>query len=126
MRLKLVSAVFCVAAFVIPASAQVSVYVKVGPPPIRYEEPPPPPEPEYCWVEGYWVPVGHHHYRWVAGHWERPPYPGTYWVHPHYDHYEQGWRFHEGHWDQEDHDRDRDHEHDHGRGHHDHGEHDDQ
>lgn len=23
---------------------------------------------DYSWVEGYWVPIGHHHYRWVAGH----------------------------------------------------------
>jgi hypothetical protein len=28
---------------------------------------------------------------------------GAYWSHPHYDHYREGWRYDEGHWDHEDH-----------------------
>lgn len=135
MRLKWVGTALFAAALSTPGTAQVSIYVQVGPPPIRYEEPVPAPGPEYCWVDGYWAPVGHH-YRWIAGHWERPPYPGAYWSHPHYDHYDQGWRFHEGHWDREDrgdhereHDRanGHDHERDHDRGHgDDHGNRDDE
>ena len=54
-------------------------------------------------ISGYWRPVGHH-YKWVRGHWERPPYEGAYWTHPHYDHYREGWEWHEGYWDHEDHD----------------------
>jgi hypothetical protein len=40
---------------------------------------------------------------WAPGVWRRPPYAGAYWEHPHYDHYSQGWAYHEGHWDHEDH-----------------------
>jgi hypothetical protein len=47
--------------------------------------------------------VDSRHYVWVPGRWERPPYEGAYWSHPHYDHYPEGWRMHEGHWDREDH-----------------------
>ena len=88
----------------IPASAQVSVYIGMTPPPIRVEPPPPPPPaPELVWVEGYWAPQGRR-YQWVVGHYERPPYPGAYWSHPHYDRYPQGWEYHQGYWDREDHD----------------------
>ena len=96
-----------------PASAQVSFYIGVTPPPMRVEPPPPPPPPgpPVVWVHGYWAPQGHH-YRWVAGHYENPPYEGAYWSHPHYDHYPQGWEYHEGHWDHEDHGDHDDHDHD--------------
>jgi hypothetical protein len=56
-------------------------------------------------------------YQWRRGAWKRPPYEGAYWNHPHYDHDEQGWVVHEGHWDHEDHG---DH---HDWDHHDHGDH---
>jgi hypothetical protein len=94
---------FVAAILTVPASAQVSVYIGITPPPIRVEPPPPPPPaPEFVWVEGYWAPQGRH-YRWVAGRYERPPYPGAYWCHPHYDRYPQGWEYHEGYWDRENH-----------------------
>jgi len=94
---------FVAAILTVPASSQVSVYIGIAPPPIRFEPPPPPPPaPEFVWVEGFWAPQGHH-YRWVAGHYERPPYAGAYWCHPHYDRYPQGWEYHEGYWDREDH-----------------------
>ena len=116
----LLGAVFA-AALVVPASAQVSIYVRTGPPPVRYEQRVQAPGQGYIWVDGYWTPQGRH-YRWVAGRWEQPPFQGAYWSHPHYDHERQGWRLHEGHWDREDHgnrgqdrnrdhDRDRDHDH---------------
>jgi hypothetical protein len=123
MRLKWIGTALLVVTLGVPGSAQVSIYVEVAPPPIRYERIEPAPSPDYCWVDGYWAPVGHH-YRWIAGHWERPPYPGAYWSHPHYDHYDRGWKYHEGHWDHEDHDRDHERDHDSGHGH-DHGDHDD-
>jgi len=127
MRLAWMYGAVLATAITAPSSAQVSVYIGVPPPAIRYEEPPPVPGPGFIWVEGYWRPFGHH-YRWMKGHWDRPPYEGAYWSHPHYDHYREGWEMHEGHWDHEDHDngyrrhhgRSRDH---HDNGHREHGDH---
>ncbi len=34
-----------------------------------------------------------------AGHLMR----ARYWTHPHYDHYDRGWEYNEGHWDHDDH-----------------------
>ncbi|MDP9039680.1 MAG: YXWGXW repeat-containing protein [Acidobacteriota bacterium] len=92
-------------AVTLPASAQVGIGVQIGrnpPPPMRYERRPPMPGPGYAWVDGYWA-VDRGRYVWVPGRWNQPPYPGAYWSHPHYDHYQDGWRMHEGHWDREDH-----------------------
>jgi len=58
-----------------------------------------------------------HHYRWVAGRWDHPPYEGASWNHPHYDHYQQGWQLHEGHWDHENRDSHEGHQGDHHEGH---------
>lgn len=58
--------------------AQVSVGIRIGPPPsprvVRVL--PRKPGPEFVWVEGYWYPVGKR-YKWHDGHWTRPPYPGA-------------------------------------------------
>jgi hypothetical protein len=116
LKLSWVCGLLVTTALTVPAGAQISVFIGTPPPPVRYEVQPPLPGPGYVWAEGYWAPQGHH-YRWVAGHYDRPPYPGAYWSHPHYDHYPEGWRLHEGHWDREDHDhdqRDRGHDHEHG------------
>jgi len=86
----------------IPVFGQVSVIIGTPPPPIRYEVRPPMPGNGYMWVDGYWAVRGRH-YVWVPGLWQRPPYAGAYWSHPHYDHYPEGWRIHEGYWDHEDH-----------------------
>ena len=78
------------------ASAQVSLGIRIGPPPpprvVRVL--PPRPGPEFAWVDGYWYPVGRH-YKWHAGYWTRPPYAGARWVSPHHD----GERFFTGYWD---------------------------
>ncbi len=89
-------------AFTLPAVGQIHVFIGGAPPPLRYERRPPPPGEGYAWVDGYWGDQGGR-YVWVPGRWNRPPYPGAYWNHPHYDHYQEGWRMHEGHWDHEDH-----------------------
>jgi WXXGXW repeat (2 copies) len=122
----------------IPASAQISVGIRIGAPP----EPrvvavvPAQPGPEFVWIGGYWYPV-EGHYRWHEGYWSRPPYEGARWVGPRHD----GERFYNGYWDGDrgrmehshkwDHDHERDHgrykdhdDHDHGHGH-DHDEHHD-
>jgi WXXGXW repeat (2 copies) len=89
-------------AIAIPAFGQISVSIGTPPPPIRYEVRPAMPSPGYVWVDGYWG-VNGGRYVWVPGVWRRPPYAGAYWSHPHYDHYNDGWHMHEGHWDHEDH-----------------------
>ena len=124
MKHRLICGLFIAAALTSPAPSQISVVIGIAPPPIRYEPPPPPPPaPEMVWVGGFWAPHGHE-YRWVGGHYEHPPFAGAYWSHGHYDHYSDGWRFDEGHWDREDHDhgqghayghdKDRDDHHEHG------------
>jgi hypothetical protein len=89
-------------AIAIPAFGQISVSIGTPPPPVRYEVRPAMPSPGYVWVDGYWGANGGR-YVWVPGVWRRPPYAGAYWSHPHYDHYNDGWHMHEGHWDHEDH-----------------------
>ena len=99
-----VSSALALAAFAlaVPAHAQVGVYIGSAPPPLRYEVRPAIPGPGYAWSEGYWEPYGGR-YRWHGGAWQRPPFEGGYYVHPHYDHYDQGWRIHEGYWSHENH-----------------------
>ena len=90
-------------AFTTPAVAQIGIVIgRQPPPPMRYERRPPMPGEGYAWVDGYWGNNGGR-YVWVPGRWDRPPYAGAYWSHPHYDHYQDGWHMHEGHWDREDH-----------------------
>jgi hypothetical protein len=122
MKTKLVALLVFAAVSVL--SAQVSIGIRIGPPPppravyVR----PPSLGPDFVWVEGYWYPAGNH-YRWHDGYWTRPPYPAARWVAPHHD----GERFFNGYWDgdrgrfehdhrwdrdrdRRDHDRDRDHD----------------
>jgi hypothetical protein len=92
-----------VAAAVVPVSqGQINVIIGSSPPPVRYESRPQMPGPGFVWIDGYWG-VNGNRYVWVPGHWNQPPYPGAYWSHPHYDRYQDGWHYHEGHWDREDH-----------------------
>jgi hypothetical protein len=105
------------AAFTVPAVGQISVVIGRTPPPLRYERRPPPPGEGFVWVDGYWRVDGGR-YVWAPGVWQRAPYAGAYWSHGHWDHYPEGWRYHEGHWDHEDHE---DH---HDWDHHDHDDHD--
>ena len=78
--------------------AQVSIGIRIGPPPpprvVRVL--PPRPSPEFVWVEGYWYPV-RRRYRWHEGYWTRPPYLRARWVRPHYDEDEE--EFFEGYWE---------------------------
>jgi hypothetical protein len=95
--------------------AQVSLGIRIGPPPpprvlhVR----PVAPGPDYVWIDGYWYPSGGH-YIWHRAYWSRPPYDGAHWIAPHHD----GTQFFAGYWDGPhgrfehdhhwDHDRDRD------------------
>jgi hypothetical protein len=78
------------------ASAQVSIGIRIGPPPaprvVRVA--PRRPGPDYIFVQGYWYPVGNH-YKWHNGYWTRAPYPGARWVAPRYE----GRQYFNGYWE---------------------------
>jgi len=105
------------------AQAQISVGIRIGPPPApRWYRVPPQPGPDYIWVEGYQYPQGSH-YKWHDGYWTRAPYVGAYWVEPYYvggqyfaGRWEDGRRnmAHDHHWDKK---KQRDADRDHGNGH---------
>jgi hypothetical protein len=113
LNAKWLCSILAASALAVPAFSQVQIYIGPPPPAIRYEVRPPMPAEGFVWVDGYWGPRGGR-YVWVPGTWQRPPYPGAYWSHPHYDHYQQGWQVHEGHWDREDHGEHHEDHHDHG------------
>jgi hypothetical protein len=77
-------------------AAQVSIGIRIGPPPAARVERarPPSPGPGFVWTSGYWYPEGKR-YVWHAGYWTRPPYEGARWVAPRHD----GERFYAGYWD---------------------------
>ena len=112
MKTKWLASLILASAVTAPAFAQVGIYIGHEPPPLRYEVRPAIPGPGYAWTDGYWNWSGAR-YVWVPGAWRRPPYANAYWSHPHYDHYREGWRLHEGHWDHEDHNGDRGHDDEH-------------
>jgi len=100
--------------------AQVSLGIRIGPPPqprVVHVQPRSP-GADYVWLDGYWYPVGGR-YRWHEGYWTRPPYGGAHWVGPRHD----GQQFYAGYWDGEhgrvehDHQWDKSHERDQGRYH---------
>src|ERR1700677_5071111 len=76
--------------------AQISVGIRIGPPPRPrvVHALPPRPGPEFVWVDGYWYPASGH-YRWHDGYWTRPPYEGARWISPRHD----GQQFFVGYWD---------------------------
>src|SRR5450759_5063690 len=68
------------------SSAQVSLGIRIGPPPrprvVRVV--PRSPGQDYTWVGGYWYPQ-RGRYSWHNGYWTRPPYQGARWVEPRHD-----------------------------------------
>jgi hypothetical protein len=83
------------AAWAIPAHAQISFGIRIGEPPApRAYRVPPRPGPDYVWVEGYNYPENGR-YVWYDGYWTRQPYPGAYWVEPYHD----GRQYYQGHWE---------------------------
>jgi len=95
------SLLFALVVLVISAAslAQVSISVRIGPPPIPVYEQPPCPAEGYIWTPGYWAyddAIGD--YYWVPGTWVLAPEPGFLWT-PGY----WGWNgvafiFYEGYW----------------------------
>ncbi len=95
MKTKLAVLMFLGVGIALP---QVSVGIRIGPPPaprvVRVQ--PRSPGEGYQWIGGYWYPVGRQ-YRWHEGYWTRPPYAGARWVGARHD----GENFHEGYWEGE-------------------------
>jgi hypothetical protein len=78
-----------------PAFAQVSLGIRIGPPPRpRVYRVPRSPGAGYVWVDGYWYPVGNR-YVWHQGYWSYPPYQGARWIGPRYE----GGQFYNGYWE---------------------------
>src|SRR4051812_28274845 len=77
-------------------AADVSIGVRIGPPPVARVErgQPPRPGPDFVWVDGYWYP-SHNRYVWHRGYWTRAPFAGARWVAPRHE----GGRFFAGYWD---------------------------
>src|SRR5260370_42645723 len=73
------------------------VYVRSGPPPMRYETFVVSPGPDYVWVPGYYRYDGGG-YLWVGGRWDRPPRGRGRWTPAHWERDRRGWYFVEGHW----------------------------
>ena len=99
---------------VTPLFAQVSLGIRIGPPPQPrvFHSRPRQPGQDYVWVEGYWYPnPSGKKYVWHDGYWTRAPFAGARWVAPHYD----GERFFNGYWESGDHRMDHDHHWDHDR-----------
>jgi hypothetical protein len=87
-------------------AADVSIGIRIGPPPpprvVRVV--PRSPGPDFVWIAGYWYPGGRR-YKWHDGYWTRVPYPGARWVVGRHD----GERFFPGYWEGERGRRDHDH-----------------
>jgi hypothetical protein len=93
--------------------AQVSLGIRIGPPPqprvVRVQ--PRSPGEGYVWIGGYWYP-DNGHYRWHEGYYSRPPYQGALWIQPRHD----GQQYFAGYWQGEGRER-VDHDHHTDRGH---------
>ena len=80
------------------AFGQISLGVRIGPPPAPrvLRVVPRRPGPDYVWVEGYWYPkASGRGYSWHQGYWTLPPYFGARWIPPRYD----GNMFYNGYWE---------------------------
>lgn len=75
-----------------------SAVVTVAPPAPQVEVIGVPPVTGHIWIGGYWGWSGSAHV-WTPGHWEAPR-PGYHWVPHAWVREGNGWRMHEGHWEQ--------------------------
>ncbi len=80
-------------------SAQVSISVRFGPPPLPVYEQPPCPEQGYIWTPGYWAyDPSFGDYYWVPGTWVQAPEAGYLWTPAYWGWGGEGFIFHEGYW----------------------------
>lgn len=80
-----------------PLSAQISIQITVGPPPIPVYEQPVLPEEGYLWIPGYWA-WGDEGYFWVPGTWVRAPERGLLWTPGYWAWNGDFFEFHRGYW----------------------------
>ena len=78
------------------------IVLSIGTPPpapiVEAVPPAPGPDSDYAWRAGYWRWVDERHV-WIPGHWAKRPRPAAVWIAPAWEHGPDGYRFHEGHWD---------------------------
>ena len=80
-----------------PLSAQISLQITVGPPPIPMYEQPVLPEDGYLWTPGYWG-WGDEGYYWVPGTWVQAPESGLLWTPGYWGWNDEYFEFHQGYW----------------------------
>jgi len=97
---RLVSPIACfllTVAAASPLSAQISIQITVGPPPIPIYEQPILPEDGFLWTPGYWA-WGEDGYFWVPGTWVRAPQLGLLWTPGYWAWGGDFFEFHAGYW----------------------------
>lgn len=98
LRLNIpVASVFLALAAQSSLSAQISVIITVGPPPIPIYEQPICPDDGYAWAPGYWA-WGDDGYFWVPGTWVRVPMVGMLWTPGYWGWSGDAFFFHSGYW----------------------------
>ena len=80
------------------SAAQLSVSIRIGPPPLPVYDQPLCPGPGYIWTPGYWAYDPVDGYYWVPGTWVMAPAPGLLWT-PGYWGWSDGfYAWHAGYW----------------------------
>ena len=83
----------------VASSAQVGVFITVGPPPLPVYEQPPCPEEGYIWAPGYWAYDNDvDDYFWVPGTWVLAPEVGFFWTPPYWGWSVDRFVFYNGYW----------------------------
>src|SRR6516165_3029056 len=79
--------------------AQISIAIRIGPPPLPVYVQPPCPAEGYIWIPGYWAyDYDYDDYYWVPGTWVLAPEVGLLWTPPYWAWSGDGFVFHEGYW----------------------------
>lgn len=94
---KLLLALLITTFTVINTKAQVTLSIRIGPPPLPVYEQPYCPGPGYLWIPGYWA-YSDDGYYWVPGYWALPPEIGFYWTPGYWDYTGPYYRWHAGYW----------------------------
>lgn len=80
------------------SAAQLSVAIRIGPPPLPVYAQPVCPGPGYIWTPGYWAYDPVDGYYWVPGTWALAPAPGLLWTPGYWGWGGGGFIWHAGYW----------------------------
>jgi hypothetical protein len=80
------------------AAIDLSISVRIAPPPLPVYEQPMIPGSGYIWTPGYWAYDPGDGYFWVPGTWIRPPYHGALWTPGYWGWRENVYVFNRGYW----------------------------